>query len=132
MGKGEIVHYKQFLLFPQCFLRVQNLSASSIKFEIVCKPFQFGRVLNSLFGKELSMIFMVKLVTERVVNIAGKEENSGCQNFLLYPQCFQRPLVKVIKAKNRIMLCMVYLFTKRQNLRLVKIESICRGQNKFG
>ena len=35
VGKGEIAHNEQFLLFPQCF----------VEFEIVvCKLFQFGRV----------------------------------------------------------------------------------------
>ena len=52
MGKGEIAHNEQFLLFPQCFLPVEELSAIFIKFEIVvCKVFQFGRVLNLLVGK---------------------------------------------------------------------------------
>ena len=42
MGKGEIAHNKQFLLFPQC---LQLVSAIFVKFEIVvCKLFQFGRV----------------------------------------------------------------------------------------
>ena len=34
-GKGEIVRNEQFLLFPQCFLPVGELSAIFIKFEIV-------------------------------------------------------------------------------------------------
>ena len=45
MGKGEIAHNEQFLLFPQCFYLFEELSAVFIKFEIVvCKLFQFGRV----------------------------------------------------------------------------------------
>ena len=45
LGKGEIVHNKQFLLFPQCFLTIWKLSAIFLKFEIVtCKHFQFGIV----------------------------------------------------------------------------------------
>ena len=42
VGKGEIAHKEQFLLFPQCFLPVW------INFfhfrKMVCKLFQFGRV----------------------------------------------------------------------------------------
>ena len=45
----------QFLLFPHCFLSFRELSAIFIKDEIViCKLFQFERVLNLLFGKGLS------------------------------------------------------------------------------
>ena len=41
-------------LFPQCFLPVEELFATLIKFGIVvCKLFQFGRVINLWFGKVL-------------------------------------------------------------------------------
>ena len=33
---------------------------------------------------------MVKFVFDRVENIVGKGENTGCQQFLLFPQCFQK------------------------------------------
>ena len=47
VGKGGIICNKQFLLFPQCFLPSGELSDIFIVFEIVvCKLFQFGRVLN--------------------------------------------------------------------------------------
>ena len=43
--KGEIVRYEQFLLFPQSFLPIGELSVILIKLKIVvCKLFQFGRV----------------------------------------------------------------------------------------
>ena len=46
VGKGEIAHNEQFLLFPQCFFYpLEELSSILIKFEIVaCKVFQFERV----------------------------------------------------------------------------------------
>ena len=45
VGKGEIAHNEQFLLFQQCFQPTGELSAIFIKFEIVfCKLFQFGTV----------------------------------------------------------------------------------------
>ena len=45
VGKGEIAHNEQFLLFSQCFLPVEELSAVFIRFEIVvCKLSHFGRV----------------------------------------------------------------------------------------
>ena len=57
VGKGEIACKEQFLLFLQCFFfyLFGELSAFFDKFEIVlCKVFQFGRVLNLSFGKGLS------------------------------------------------------------------------------
>ena len=51
VGKGEIAGNGQYLLFPQCFLPVQKLSANFIKFEIViCKLFLFGKIENLFFG----------------------------------------------------------------------------------
>ena len=45
VGKEEIAHNEQFLLFPQCFKPFGELSAIFIRFEIViCKLFAFGRV----------------------------------------------------------------------------------------
>ena len=45
VGKGEIAHNEQFLLFPQCFLPIWITFCHFVKFEIVvCKLFQFGRV----------------------------------------------------------------------------------------
>ena len=32
----------------------------------------------------------IKAVYHRIENIAGKEENAGCQHFRLFPQCFQK------------------------------------------
>ena len=55
VGKGEIAHNEQFLLFPKCFLLFGELSAIFIKFEfVVCKSFQFGRVYYLSFGKGLT------------------------------------------------------------------------------
>ena len=33
---------------------------------------------------------------KRIENIVGKEENSGYQHFLLFPQCFQKPFSSVL------------------------------------
>ena len=51
VGKGEIPHNEQFLLFPHCFLPF-GLGGIDMNIEIVlCKLSQFGRVQNLLFGK---------------------------------------------------------------------------------
>ena len=45
VGKGEIAHNEQFLLFPKCFLPFWRTFCRFIKFKIVvCKLFQFRRV----------------------------------------------------------------------------------------
>ena len=55
METGEIAHNEQFLLSQSVFHPFRELPAIFIKFEIfVRKPFQFGRVLNLLFGKWLT------------------------------------------------------------------------------
>ena len=46
VGRGEIGCNKQFLLFLIVFYLFGELSAIFSKFEIVCKLFQFGRVLK--------------------------------------------------------------------------------------
>ena len=59
VGKGEIVHNEQFLLFHSVLYPFGELSVIFIKFEIVvCKLFEFGRVQKLLFGKGLSVIFV--------------------------------------------------------------------------
>ena len=41
--------------------------------------------------KKKNVTEKLKLVSGRVENIVGKEENAGNQHFLLFPQCFQMP-----------------------------------------
>ena len=50
VGKGEIAHYEQFLLFPQCFQKACFPGASKgvivwewVKF-VLCKSIQIGQV----------------------------------------------------------------------------------------
>ena len=70
VGKGEIAHNEQFHLFPQCFLLFWITPAIFIKFKIViCKLFQFGKVLNLLFGKEL-MSFFKRLFSQDQLNFS--------------------------------------------------------------
>ena len=47
VGKGEIAHKEQFLLFPQCFPPIWRTFCHFHQIEIVvCKLFQFGSVQN--------------------------------------------------------------------------------------
>ena len=95
VGKGEIAHYEQFLLFPQCFQKACFPGAS--KGVIVWEWVNFLPYNNILDQSKLkSFADNKKNVTEtlnfgfrRVENIMGKGENAGYQYFLLFPQFFQ-------------------------------------------
>ena len=39
---------------------------------------------------KINVAQMLGSVFDRIENIVGKGENAGYQNFLLYPQCFQK------------------------------------------
>ena len=57
MGKGEIAHYKQFLIFPQCFQKACFPGASKgvIVWEWVKQAFgELNKVFQDEFNKILS------------------------------------------------------------------------------
>ena len=73
-GNGEITHYEQFLLFPECFQK--TCTADTTKQELIWErnnqPIpKFHELRNKSFE-----------------NIVAKGENAGNQHFLLFPQCF--------------------------------------------
>ena len=95
VGKGEIARNKQFLLFPQYFYPVWELPAIFIKFKfMVCKrqildlsklkPFADD---NFKFHENGRKFF------RRVENTVGKGEIARYEQFLLFPQCFQKACV---------------------------------------
>ena len=43
-------------------------------------------------------------------NIVGKRENAGYQHFLLFPKCFQTVLVRVVKTRDCVVKCSLFLF----------------------
>ena len=106
MGKGEIARYEQFLLFPQRFQNACFPGASKgvIVWEWV-NPFSNNIFLDwnklKVFPDNKLNAGKIKIsVFERVENIVGKEENAGCQHFLLFPQCFQKSsLSGLLKVK---------------------------------
>ena len=94
--KGEIARNEPFILFPQYFLHVEELSTVFIKWEIViCKHFQFGTVKNMSFRKKLNyLIFWTGdlychrflrhgegckgiFITGISVNLPAKEDETG-------------------------------------------------------
>ena len=98
-GKGEIACYEQFLLFPQCFQKACFPGAS--KGVIV---WEWVKVIGSLTRSQTSPGFYLSAVqfkitksrldrekfSNRLENTVGKGEIARYQQFLLYPQCFQR------------------------------------------
>ena len=46
---------------------------------------------EALADDKINVTEKLKFVLGRVENIMGKEENSGYQHFLLFPQCFPKP-----------------------------------------
>ena len=46
--------------------------------------------LKAFAGYKSNFTQNIKVVFHRIENIVGKEENAGYQNFLLFPQCFQK------------------------------------------
>ena len=78
VGKREIAHYEQFLLFPQCFQKACFLGVSKgvIVWEWVYSlPCPQSRLSTTLRKQAL----------EKNVGIG---ENAGNQHFLLFLQCF--------------------------------------------
>ena len=74
VGKGENAGYQHFLNFPQCFQRA--FFSGSLKVGIV-----WERVKLNKNGKKFS---------KRVENTEGKGEIARYEQFLLFPQCFQK------------------------------------------
>ena len=46
--------------------------------------------LKAFADDKLNVTQNIKVVSHRIENIKGKEENAGYQHFLLFPQCFQK------------------------------------------
>ena len=66
-------------------------------------------------------------------NIVGSGENAGNQHFLLFPQCFlllSKTEIIMLSANGLNLVVIVFNSTKRQNFRLVQIESVSRRQIK--
>ena len=79
-GKGEIAHYEQFLLFPQCFQKTCTGDTY--------KPGHVSERVNSLPNNPDFY--------QSHENIAGKGKNAGYHHFLLFPQFFFSPFTKQI------------------------------------
>ena len=48
--------------------------------------------LKAFADDKFKVIQMLKILLNNIENIVGKEENAGYQDFLLFPQCFQKAI----------------------------------------
>ena len=114
LWEKEILLVTSYFSFSHSdFYPFGKLLATFINFEIVvCKLFQFGRLWNLLFGKEVTkrqILDSSKLkefadeyfkfeengrkLTKLVENTVGKGEIDCNEQFLLFPQCFQKACI---------------------------------------
>ena len=78
VGKGEIAHYEQFLLFPQCFLFNQILYpirpyiVSSFAAEF--KEPKIGMSCNglTLYQKKIFRLVLIEIVADDGINVTEK------------------------------------------------------------
>ena len=97
VGKGENALYQHFLLFPKSFLSF--LKQISILFYI-SSSFDESEIFSSGNGLSLSQTTNLNLFQawrvrrwqfqKRVENTGGKWEIARYDQFLLFPQCFQK------------------------------------------
>ena len=115
MGRGEISHYEQFLLFPLYFKRLVLQTHKNKGL--------FGKVLKPTLIKIKNS---VKNTNKKLENILGKGEKPGCQCFSIFP-CFQR------LSCLRVMECMVQVlfFPKKQILDSSKQKEFADDNFKF-
>ena len=111
VGKGENDGFKHFLPFPTIsstgfFPNIENFRDCSVKSKTSNKQ---SCVVTSIAKKLLG------------------EKNCGCKHFLLFQQLFLFFPGQIPSSKSH---SIHYLFTERQNFRLVQIQNICRRQNK--
>ena len=97
VGKGEIAHNEQFLLFPQCFPKVCYPGASKgvIVWEWINDPEK-----------------------KPIENIVGKGENADGVHFLLFSQCF-------LPISKRVSVFKLHLFCHMQRLSFWTSLKIC-------
>ena len=82
MGKGEIAHHEQFLLFPQCFQKACFLGASK-----GVTAWEWVK-LKAFADDEINEAEKLSFVLGRIKTIVRKGDNVGYQHFLLFPQYF--------------------------------------------
>ena len=88
--EGEIAHFEQFHLFPQCFPKAfffNVLKRVHMEERVNSLPhdkFLDWSKLKALADKKMMVTEKFIFILGRVENIMGKAENAGYQHFLLF------------------------------------------------
>ena len=90
VGKGEIAHYEQFLLFPQCFQKVcfPGESKGVNVWEWVKECIYSLPNDKSLDYTKFKFVENGRNLSIRVENTVGKGEIAHNEQFLLFQPCF--------------------------------------------
>ena len=90
VGKGKITSHQHFLIFPQYFqkvLKIVSLKQQMLDFSKL-KEFAYDNFELYENGRKLSI---------RVESTVGKGEIARYEQFLLFPQCFQKTCTETRK-----------------------------------
>ena len=103
MGKGEIAHYEQFLLFPQCFQKA-------------CFP---GASKGVFVWEWVKCDQTISIVFDWVKNILGKGGNAGLPSPTMFSKCSFFRIVKtwdcvVNCQQNSVLNCFQHAMLKQQ------------------
>ena len=116
-GKGEIAHYEQFLLFPQCFILFWRTLCLFIKLEIVvCKPFQIGRVYFFSFWKGLTLSSIYtdfNTLKKKALRktLWRKVKSLKMSNFIFFPNVFYTIcILKSFNSHISVVVCSFFEF----------------------
>ena len=101
VGKGEIAHYEQFLLFPLCFKNASFPKGVIVWEWLRPAPLPIHKVIIIAIYydgmNEICLYFVNKHLSSRPIlalqrrglwKTLEKGENADKQHFLLFPQCF--------------------------------------------
>ena len=95
--QGEITHFEQFHLFPQCFPKVFFFSVlnwvymdEKVKSQDVTWQILDSSKLKEFADDNFKFDENGRKLSKRVENTVGKGEIARYEQFLLFPQCFQK------------------------------------------
>ena len=88
VGKGENAGYQHFLLFLQCFPKPSSLTLSQMT-NLILDPSK----LKEFAEDNLKFDENDRKFSNPVENTVGKGEIAHYEQFLLFPQCFQKTCI---------------------------------------
>ena len=122
MGKGEIALTSSFSFSHSVFKRL--VSQGCLKVSLCGNGLTHYQTTNfRLFQTERVCRQQTERVCRPVENTVGKGEIARHEQFLLFPQCFQKACFPGV-SKGVILWEWVQLFTKQQHYSVVQIESL--------